>query len=83
MQSNYFTKNQIVDVLERPTKNSSISSQIIYGEKDELVSRESIDDLKKRLRNQKGIDVTISEIKNVILFRLKYTLKLLMISTED
>ncbi len=39
MQSNYFTKNQIVDVLERPTKNSSISSQIIYGEKFKIISK--------------------------------------------
>ena len=40
------------------------SGQIIYGEKDELVSKSSIDDLHNRLKNQKGIEVDFSEIKN-------------------
>ena len=40
------------------------SGQIIYGEKDELVSKNSIDDLRNRLKNQKGIEVNFSEIKN-------------------
>ena len=40
------------------------SGQIIYGEKDELVSKESINDLNNRLKNQKGIEVIFSEIKN-------------------
>ena len=39
------------------------SGQIIYGEKDELVSKESIIDLNNRLKSQKGIDVLFSEIK--------------------
>mgnify|MGYP001258373682 CR=1 FL=1 len=41
-----------------------ISGQIIIGEKDELVSKESINDLKDRLGNQKGIKVNFDEIKN-------------------
>ena len=41
-----------------------ISGQIISGEKDELVSKESINDLKVRLENQKGIEVQFNEIKN-------------------
>ena len=40
------------------------SGQIIFSEKDELVSRDSINDLNNRLKNQKGIEVVFSEIKN-------------------
>ena len=40
------------------------SGQIIYGEKDELVSKNSINDLNNRLKSQKGIEVLFSEIKN-------------------
>ncbi len=40
------------------------SGQIIFGEKDELVSRDNINDLNNRLKNQKGIEVVFSEIKN-------------------
>ena len=40
------------------------SGQVIYGEKDELVSKESINELNNRLKNQKGIEVDFSEIKN-------------------
>tara|TARA_Y100001970_G_scaffold32512_1_gene40373 strand:+ start:2587 stop:3243 length:657 start_codon:yes stop_codon:yes gene_type:complete len=40
------------------------SGQIVYGEKDELVSRDSINDLNNRLKSQKGIEVLFSEIKN-------------------
>ena len=37
---------------------------MIYGEKDELVSKESIEELNNRLKNQKGIEEDFSEIKN-------------------
>ena len=40
------------------------SGQIIFGEKDELVPRDSIQELNNRLKNQKGIEVLFSEIKN-------------------
>ena len=40
------------------------SGQIIFGEKDELVSKDNINNLNNRLKNQKGIDVVFSEIKN-------------------
>ena len=40
------------------------SGQILYGEKDELVSKNSIIDLNNRLKSQKGIEVIFSEIKN-------------------
>tara|TARA_B100000401_G_scaffold432108_1_gene369025 strand:- start:512 stop:997 length:486 start_codon:yes stop_codon:yes gene_type:complete len=39
VQTNYFCKTQIVDVLEKPNKNSNISSQIIYGEKFKILSK--------------------------------------------
>ena len=41
-----------------------ISGQVVIGEKDELVSKESINDLRARLKNQKGIEVNFDEIKN-------------------
>jgi len=41
-----------------------ISGQIVTGEKDELVSKESIRDLSMRLKNQRGIEVKFNEIKN-------------------
>ncbi len=40
------------------------SGQIIFGEKDELVSKSNIQDLNNRLKSQKGIEVDFSEIKN-------------------
>ena len=40
------------------------SGQIIFGEKDELVSKSSIQNLNNRLKSQKGIEVDFSEIKN-------------------
>ena len=40
------------------------SGQIVFSEKDELVSKESINELRNRLSIQKGIDVNFSEIKN-------------------
>ena len=39
MQNNYFNKSIIVDVLEKPKKNSKLSSQILYGEKFKVISK--------------------------------------------
>ena len=39
------------------------SGQVVFGEKDELVSKESIHELNNRLKSQKGIEVIFSEIK--------------------
>ena len=39
------------------------SGQVVYGEKDELVSKDSINELNNRLKSQKGIEVNFSEIK--------------------
>ena len=40
------------------------SGQLIYSDTDELVTKESIDELDKRIKNQKGIEVIFSRIKN-------------------
>ena len=40
------------------------SGQVIYSDTDELVTKESIDELDKRIKNQKGIEVLFSKIKN-------------------
>ena len=39
------------------------SGQVVFGEKDELVSKESINELNNRVKSQKGIEVIFSEIK--------------------
>tara|TARA_Y100001935_G_scaffold115013_1_gene95210 strand:+ start:36 stop:791 length:756 start_codon:yes stop_codon:yes gene_type:complete len=38
VQNNYFNKTITVDVLEKPHKNSNLSSQIVYGEKFKVIS---------------------------------------------
>ncbi len=40
------------------------SGQVIYSSTDELVTKESIEELDKRIKSQKGIEVIFSEIKN-------------------
>ena len=40
------------------------SGQIVYSESDELVTKESMDELYKRIKSQKGIEVNFSKIKN-------------------
>ena len=40
------------------------SGQVIYSENDELVTKESIDELDNRIKNQKGVEVLFSKIKN-------------------
>ena len=40
------------------------SGQVIYGENDELVTRESITELDERIKTQKGVDVIFSKIIN-------------------
>ena len=40
------------------------SGQVIYSENDELVTKESIDELDNRIKNQKGVEVIFSKIKN-------------------
>ena len=40
------------------------SGQVIYSENDELVTRESINELDNRIKSQKGVEVIFSKIKN-------------------
>ncbi len=40
------------------------SGQVVYSENDELVSKESINDLDNRIKSQKGVEVVFSQIKN-------------------
>ena len=67
---NFFTLNKFISISPQPNVYDftflapcPTSGQIIYGDKDELVSRESLTELKNRLKSQKGIDVLFSEIK--------------------
>jgi alpha/beta superfamily hydrolase len=40
------------------------SGQVVYSDSDELVTKESIDELNLRIKNQKDIEVIFSKIKN-------------------
>ena len=40
------------------------SGQVIYSENDELVTKQSIDELDNRIKSQKGVEVIFSKIKN-------------------
>jgi alpha/beta superfamily hydrolase len=40
------------------------SGQVIYSEDDELVTKESIDELDLRIKSQKSIEVIFTKIKN-------------------
>ena len=40
------------------------SGQVIYSDDDELVTKESIDELDRRIKSQKGIEVIFTKIKN-------------------
>ncbi len=39
MQNSFFSKSLIIDILEKPNKYSNVSSQIIYGEKFKILSK--------------------------------------------
>ncbi len=41
MKNNFYSKSIIIDVFEKPKKKSNISSQIIYGEKFKVISKEA------------------------------------------
>jgi len=40
------------------------SGQVIYSDTDELVTKESIEELDRRIKSQKGIEVVFSKVKN-------------------
>ena len=44
------------------------SGQVIYSENDELVTKESINELDKRIKSQKGVEVTFRRLKTLIIF---------------
>ena len=39
------------------------SGQVVYSDNDELVTQESINELDNRIKNQKGVEVIFSKIK--------------------
>ena len=41
MQNNYFLKNSVIDILEKPNRSSSLSSQLIYGEKFKILDQKN------------------------------------------
>ena len=40
------------------------SGQVVYGNNDELVTKDSIDELDNRIKSQKGVEVLFSKIKD-------------------
>ena len=40
------------------------SGQVVYSENDELVTKDSIQELDARIKSQKGVEVTFSRVKN-------------------
>ena len=40
------------------------SGQVVYSDNDELVTKESINELDNRIKNQKGVEVIFSKIKD-------------------
>ena len=40
------------------------SGQVVYSENDELVTKDSIQELDARIKSQKGVEVTFSKVKN-------------------
>ena len=40
VQNNFFSNSIIIDILEKPSKKSNISSQIIYGEKFKIIKKD-------------------------------------------
>ena len=53
-------RNYIGNVL----KDFSNDDYVIYSDNDELVTKESINDLDNRIKSQKGVEVIFSKIKN-------------------
>ena len=59
-------------IMRRPEVNNFVAispqpnvyGQVIYSDTDELVSKESIEELDRRIKSQKGIEVVFSKVKN-------------------
>ena len=52
------------------------SGQVVYSDNDELVTKESINELDNRIKSQKGVEVIFSKSKALIIF-LKIRKKIL------
>ena len=59
MQSNYYSTYPCINIYERPSTNSKISSQIIYGEKFKVLRK-----IKSFLKIRTSYDKYIGYIKN-------------------
>ena len=59
MQSNYYSTYSCINIYERPSINSKISSQIIYGEKFKVLGK-----IKTFLKIRTSYDRYIGYIKN-------------------
>ena len=76
MQNNFFNKSIIIDVLEKPNKNSNISSQIIYGEKFKVISKDKNYFKIKNLYDN-YIGYISKKIKISIIFKPTHKIKIL------
>ena len=64
MQNNFFCNNSYINIYERPSNNSKISSQIIYGEKFKILKRN-----KNYLKIRTSYDKYAGYIKNKIFIK--------------
>ena len=76
VQNNFFNKSIIIDVLEKPNKNSNISSQIIYGEKFKVISKDKNYFKIKNLYDN-YIGYISKKIKISIIFKPNHKIKIL------
>ena len=60
MKNNFYNKNTYINLYERPSYKSKISSQIIYGEKFEILSKK-----KKWLKIKTAFDKYVGYTKNI------------------
>ena len=59
----YYGKQFLVQLPYVCYRTDSDSGQVIYSENDELVTKESINELDNRIKSQKGVEVIFSKIK--------------------
>ena len=75
MQNNFFSNSIIIDILEKPSKKSNISSQIIYGEKFKIIKKDkNFYKVKNLYDNYIGY---ISVVKIVSKFKATHKIKIL------
>ena len=59
MKNNYFFKKQFTNIYKKPSKNSEVTSQIFYGEKFKILSKN-----KEWIKIKTSFDNYIGYIKN-------------------